>query len=192
MRTFIAIDILEVDKIVHLQNMILKQNKSDKFSMRPIAKGNFHLTLKFLGETDDSEINEITENLRNLKFEPFEIRFTNAGCFPNFSNPRVIWLGLNQQSTEKLNNLYGLISKLLDGISISKHKSQNYLVEQKTDFVPHLTIFRPKPHFKLQKSFIPDLLNVFHVDEVKHVKLKKSVLTPKGSTYTDLLTINAV
>lgn len=192
MRTFIAIDILGVDKIVHLQNMILKQNKSDKFSMRPIAKGNFHLTIKFLGETDDSEINEITENLSNLKFEPFEIRFTNAGCFPNLSNPRVIWLGLDQHSIEKLNNLYDLISKLLDGISLSKDKSQNHLGEQKTDFVPHLTIFRPTHHFKIQKSFNPDLLNIFHVDEVKNVKLKKSVLTSKGSIYSDLLTINAV
>ena len=46
--------------------------------------------------------------------------------------------------------------------------------------------------FKIQKSFNPDLLNIFHVDEVKNVKLKKSVLTSKGSIYSDLLTINAV
>jgi len=192
MRAFIAIDILRVDKIVHFQNMILKQSESDKFSLRPIAKGNFHLTLKFLGETDDSEIKKITENLSNLKFEPFEIRFTHVGCFPNLSNPRVIWLGLDKQSIDKLNNLYNIISKLLDGISESENKSQNYLVEQKTDFVPHLTIFRPKHQFKILKSFDPSLLNVFHIEVVKHVKLKKSVLTSKGSIYSDLLTISAV
>lgn len=192
MRTFIAIDILGVEKIVHYQNMILKQSESDKFSMRPIAKGNLHLTLKFLGEINDSEIKKITENLSNLKFEPFEIRFTNAGCFPNLSNPRVIWLGLDKQSTDKLNILYDTITKLLDGINEFENKSQNNLSNKKTDFVPHLTIFRPKHQFNTLKFFNPSLLYVSHIEEVRHVKLKKSVLTPQGSIYSDLLTINAV
>ena len=82
-----------------------------------------HLTIKFLGETDDFEIKKITENLRNLRFEPFEIRFTNAGCFPNLSSPRVIWLGFDKQCTDKLNNLYNIISKLLNGINGSENKS---------------------------------------------------------------------
>lgn len=172
--------------------MILKQSESDKFSMRPIAKGNLHLTLKFLGEISDSEIKKIAENLRNLKFEPFEIRFTNAGCFPNLSNPRVIWLGLDKQSTDKLNILYDTITKLLDGINEFENKSQNNLSNKKTDFVPHLTIFRPKHQFNTLGSFNPNLLNVSHMEEVKHVKLKKSVLAPQGSIYSDLLTINAV
>lgn len=171
--------------------MLLKQNESDKFIMRPIAKGNFHLTIKFLGETDDFEIKKITENLRNLRFEPFEIRFTNAGCFPNLSSPRVIWLGFDKQSTDKLNNLYNIISKLLNGINGSENKSQNSLVEQKNDYVPHLTVFRPKHNFLL-KSFDPGLVNFFPVEEVRCIKLKKSVLTPQGPIYSDLLTINAL
>jgi 2'-5' RNA ligase len=192
MRTFIAIDIPSVDKIAHLQNMIMKQFEFDKFNLRPIAKGNFHLTIKFLGEIDDSEIKDITKNLRGLRFEPFQIRFINAGCFPNSANPRVIWLGLDRPSNEKLNNLYSIISKLLDKIDNRNDKLQNYVAEEKTAFVPHLTIFRPRLPFKIYKPLDPNLLHVSHVDEVKHIKLKNSVLTPDGPIYSDLLIINAV
>lgn len=192
MRTFIAIDIPSVDKIVHLQHMIMKQFEFDKFNLRPTAKDNFHLTIKFLGEINDSEIKYIIENLRDLKFEPFQIRFISAGCFPNSDNPRVIWLGLDKPSTEKLNNLYNIISKLLDRINKSIDKLQNHTAEEKSAFVPHLTIFRPRQHLKTYKPFDPNLLNVSHVDEVKHIKLKKSVLTPGGPIYSDLLIIDAV
>jgi len=192
MRTFIAIDIPSVDKIVHLQNMIMKQFEFDKFNLRPIAKGNFHLTIKFLGEINDSEIKDIIDNLRGLRFEPFQIRFINAGCFPNSANPRVIWLGLDRPSTEKLNNLYNVISKLLDRINKSADKLQNHMAEEKTAFVPHLTIFRSRQHLKIYKPFDPNLLNVSHVDEVEQIKLKNSVLTPGGPIYSDLLIVNAV
>ena len=192
MRTFIAIDIPSVEKIVHLQNMIMKQFEFDKFNFRPIAKDNIHLTIKFLGDIDDSAIKDVTENLSGMKFESFEIRFIKAGCFPNSTNPRVIWLGLDGPSTEKLNNLYNIISKLLDRINKRRDKLQNYIAEEKAAFVPHLTIFRPRQHFKIYKTFNPDLLKISHVDEVKHIKLKNSVLTSEGPIYSDLLIIDAV
>lgn len=192
MRTFIAIDIPNVDKVIHFQNLIMKQYEFDKYHIRPIPKDNIHLTIKFLGEINEAEVEAITANLGQLSFESFEIRFINAGCFPNSSNPRIIWLGLDKQSTEKLNNLYNLITKLLDKVDGYKNRSQNNVEEEKSAFVPHLTIFRPKQPFQIRKSFDPSILNIFYNDEIKHIKLKKSILTPKGPIYSDIYTINAV
>ncbi len=194
MRTFIAIDILNVDKVVHLQNMIMKQFEFDRFNIRPVAKANIHITIRFLGDIDESAIKDVTENLSAMKFEPFEIRFIKAGCFPpNSTNPRVIWLGVDGPSTEKLNNLYNIISKLLDQVNNKPNdRFQNYIAEEKTAFFPHITLFRPRQRFKISRTFNPDLLNINYADQVKNIKLKKSILTPEGPVYSDLLIVDAV
>ncbi len=191
-RTFVAIDIPNVEKIVHFQNTVMKQFKFDKYHINPIPKDNIHLTIKFLGEINEVEVEAIIANLSQLYFESFEIRFINAGCFPNSSYPRVIWLGLDKQSTEKLNNLYDLITKLLDRVNGYKNRLQNHVGREKSAFVPHLTIFRPNRHFQIYKSLDLNILNVFFNDEIRQIKLKKSILSSKGSIYSDIFTVNAV
>jgi len=96
-------------------------------------------------------------------------------------------------STEKLNNLYNIISKLLDQVNNKPNdRFQNYIAEEKTAFFPHITLFRPRQRFKISKTFNPDLLNINYADQVKNIKLKKSILTPEGPVYSDLLIIDAV
>ena len=114
MRIFVAIDIPKVEKIIHIQNQIMKQYEFVPHHVRLINRHNLHMTIMFLGEKTDFEVREIITNLKSLDFDPFEIRFTNVGCFPKNSNPSVIWLGVDNPSSKKLNDLYDTISKLLE------------------------------------------------------------------------------
>ena len=186
-----AIDISKVEKIINIQNQIMKQYEFVPHHVRLINKHNLHLTIMFLGEKTDFEVKEIISNLKSLEFDPFEIRFTNVGCFPKNSNPSVIWLGLDNQSSKKLNDLYDAISKLLEKDIGYGKETQNDFSEEKPVYVPHLTIFRINRHFKSRISFDP----VFHfdpfTDEICHVKLKQSILTADGPIYSDLFTIDA-
>src|ERR1044072_2386005 len=106
MRVFVAIDIPKVEKIIHVQNQIMKQYEFVPHHVRLVNKYNLHLTIRFLGEKNDFEVRDIKTNLKGLEFDSFEIRFTNVGCFPKSSNPSVIWLGLDNKSSKKLNDLY--------------------------------------------------------------------------------------
>jgi RNA 2',3'-cyclic 3'-phosphodiesterase len=191
MRIFVAIDIPRVQKITYIQNQIMKQYEFDRHSVRLINKYNLHLTIMFLGEKTDLEVREIISNLESLTFDPFEIRFTNIGCFPKNSNPRVIWLGLDNQSSKKLNDLFNAISRLLERDIGYEKETQNDFSEGKSVYIPHLTIFRINRHFKGHISFDTNFQFDQFKDEIRQIKLKQSMLTADGPIYSDLFTINA-
>ena len=190
MRVFVAIDIPKVEKIIHIQNQILKHYEFDSYHVRLINKDNLHLTIMFLGEKTDLEVREIISNLESLTFDPFEIRFTNIGCFPKNSNPRVIWLGLDNQSSKKLNDLFDSISKLLEKYIGYGKETQNDFNEEKSVYVPHLTLFRMNRHFKGRIYIDPTFQFDLYKDEISQIKLKQSMLTADGPIYSDLFTIN--
>ncbi|WP_196817294.1 RNA 2',3'-cyclic phosphodiesterase [Candidatus Nitrosocosmicus oleophilus] len=186
-----AIDIPKVEKIIHIQNQIMKQYEFVPHDVRLINKYNLHLTIMFLGEKTDFEVREIITNLKSLDFDPFEIRFTNVGCFPKNTNPSVIWLGLDNQSSKKLNDLYDAISKLLQkNIGYGKETRKDSS-EEKSVYVPHLTIFRINRHSKSRIFFDPIFQFDPFSDEICQIKLKRSMLTADGPKYSDLFTIDA-
>lgn len=57
---------------------------------------NLHLTLKFLGETSPSQVNEISSRIEHVgnMYQPFEVNITGLGVFPNIKSPRILWLGV--------------------------------------------------------------------------------------------------
>lgn len=191
MRIFIAVDLHNTEKIASLQDLIINQHKFHAQYFRPIPQDNLHLTIKFLGETTDAYVEEIITNLQYLRFESFEVRFVTIGCFPNCTNPRIIWLGLDDKSIKELNNLYHIVMKLLKeakGVSI---ESQFYTHSEKDGFIPHLTIFRANRHIRLLKPLDFNHNNIYYNTNIDEIKLKKSILTSEGPIYSDLLTIEA-
>jgi 2'-5' RNA ligase len=190
MRIFVAIDVPKVEKIIHIQNKIMNQYEFIRHYVRLISKYNLHLTIKFLGEKTDFEVREIISNLKSLHFDPFEIRFTKIGSFPKNSDPRVIWLGLDNQSSKKLNDLYDAISKLLEKDIDYGKETRNDFIEEKSVYVPHLTIFRINRHFKGRISFDPVFQFDPVINKIYQIKLKQSMLTPDGPIYSDLFTID--
>ena len=55
---------------------------------------NMHLTLKFLGDTDEKHVESIKKILDECACvtAPFETVLQGIGVFPNFRQPRVLWL----------------------------------------------------------------------------------------------------
>jgi 2'-5' RNA ligase len=60
-----------------------------------VARDRLHVTLKFLGEQDASLVPRLSSALENtLAARPaFDVRLRGYGAFPNFRNPRVVWMG---------------------------------------------------------------------------------------------------
>ena len=58
----------------------------------------FHLTLKFLGEVDESKIDEIVFNLKKIKFEHFSVFLDSIGFFESHGNVNVVWIDLKPQN----------------------------------------------------------------------------------------------
>ena len=180
-RLFIAVEIENpecLESIIEIQSLIPKN-----ITKQP-TKDNMHITLKFLGDTDSNLIDNITEVLDAIAFEPFNLQFGNVGAFPNNNRPRVLWIGISEGS-EYLKSLSLQINNNLEELGISSEKRQ---------FNAHLTLARIKQPIKNpQKEFFQFFKTKIESYElskfsskVTKILLKKSILTPKGSIYENL------
>jgi len=166
MRLFVAIDLDQEDYFKEIQKKL------------PEAKASFpktfHLTLKFLGETDKKE--EIIGKLKEIKFKYFKLKTTHIGVFPSENYIRVVWLGLNNNNDLK---------KLQQDIE-SALESFNF--KRDFDFHPHITLARIK-FLKDKENFVKKLKEIKFDEkefQVKEFKLIKSELTREGPFYEDI------
>ena len=92
MRTFIAIDLPKPfkDYLAGVQAEL----KATGADIKWVEPCNIHLTLKFLGETDDKKTVEVARALEDVACaeKSFHIRLKSIGAFPNTDFPRVIWV----------------------------------------------------------------------------------------------------
>ena len=180
-RCFIAIEIPEtIRKSVGDIIEILKKSGSDVKWVKP---ENIHITIQFLGETEESLIAAIKESLEKIlaPHHPFYIKITDAGCFPDGRRPRIIWVGM-----EESQNLIRLYKDVANGMT-----RFGYQKEERA-FTPHITIGRVKSQrnmgelLKRLDEFKGRSIAEF---EVQKITLMKSELKPSGAKYYSLAEI---
>lgn len=178
-RTFIAIELpAEIqNKIGELQNSL----KGIGGRISWTKPGNIHLTLKFLGDTDEEIVDEIAAELQQAiqNLTEFKVSVQGTGTFPNFKRPRVIWVGVESKA-EQLQKLAAQIEDCMENFGFQK---------ENRNFTAHLTLGRVKDVAGIQpvseklKSFGNFEAGLF---TVKELYLIKSDLHPAGSIYTRL------
>lgn len=176
MRLFIAIEIPD-DIKEFLYQLICLKTSLDGVSI--VQKGNFHITLKFLGEVKESLIPDIANTLKKIscQFSPFTLRITYPGVFPDKFKPRVIWIG-----TENTDNLKEMAKRIDEEMESFGFKREN------KNFKSHITLARVK-NFHNGKYLYDKIIKRFSEKspqlqfQVKEFVLMKSILTAKGSIY---------
>jgi 2'-5' RNA ligase len=181
MRTFIAVDV-STGALTKLQKEIMSFAGWSPKDVKPVEPQNFHFTLIFLGEKNDSEIESIKAKLAQVQFEPFTVVYTGVGAFPKPSSARVVWVGVDQEGGRKLmalaNDVVARMAEL--GFSVDK------------PFSPHMTIFRAK-HRPVQIGDAPAKYQdrIIGSEVIAKVHLKKSDLSPSGPVYSNIYTVEA-
>ena len=178
-RGFIAVDIDVFSKLLEFE----KEIKETGANVKLVEPENVHITLKFLGDTDESRIDEIDKIMKDAvkEIDPFNIQLEGAGVFPNQNYIKVIWMGIKQGEP------IGLIARKID-----EPLSKMGFKKEKRGFSPHLTIARVKSAKGKDGILhvIEKYRDVQFVDiRVDSIKLKKSDLTPKGPIYTTLIDV---
>jgi 2'-5' RNA ligase len=176
-RTFIAV---ELDPC--LRGLIRElQDLFSCFNLKFVEPEIVHITLKFLGDVDESRIPLISSALDSITCEPFEAIIGGLGVFPNPSNPKVLWLG----AAGKFRILHEDIENLLKPFKFERDTRE---------FTAHATLARVKSLNRDQKSaFINTIRECKDVQlgsmKVNKVLLKKSILTPEYPIYETLHTV---
>lgn len=70
--------------------------------VRWVRLDGIHLTLRFLGPTPDTQLDDVAASVRQtaLEAKPFRVRLSGAGGFPNADRPRALWLGVTEGASE--------------------------------------------------------------------------------------------
>lgn len=133
-----------------------------------------HVTLKFLGELEESRVEEVVNALRvPLRlYSPFEMVISRFGGFPSLKNPRVLFIALSEN--EGLLRLYNEIEERLEALGFKR---------ETRSFVPHITVGRVKGRPRLSGSLPAPRRVSFLISEVA---VMRSILSPEGSRYSTL------
>ncbi|HLN82683.1 MAG TPA: RNA 2',3'-cyclic phosphodiesterase [Candidatus Binatia bacterium] len=180
-RAFIAVDLDDpvIEKICNVVEIL----KSRITEIRWLRKENLHLTLKFLGNIAESQVEPIATALRHPLglFSPCNISAKGLGVFPDFRRPKILWVGL---TGDQLVQLTAEIESALMPLGFTPENRA---------FTPHLTIGRWREGNRPAKNLRQKIgsLNDFEFGAcaVRQIVLFQSVLKPEGASYSELRTI---
>lgn len=181
LRCFVAVEIPEsVRRSIGDIIEILKKTGAD---VKWVHYENIHITMKFLGATGESLVETIKDalNKKLLPYNPFYIKISGIGCFPDTRRPRVIWVGIEDSD---------LIKNLQRDIEDEMVKL-DYPADSRA-FSPHLTIGRvrsPKRMTEMLKRLNEFSTLTFENIEINGITLMKSELNPAGAKYYTLAEI---
>ncbi len=182
-RLFIAADIPVSKNIIELSQKLKQKLNNEGIKWVPLQ--NFHLTLKFLGDTDEvfipGIINALQQSVSGIK--PFDINIKGMGKFSSFGHTKVIWLGVDDK-TNSLSDIATQVNKNLIDLGFAF---------EKRSFKAHLTLARVK--YIRNENFLSDLIqNYAHTQfqnhKVKEIILYQSILKPSGPIYKPISTIS--
>lgn len=178
LRTFVAVDIKPSPELIQTMND-LRNRLSGEF-LKWVSPNILHLTLKFLGDTKFSQVDEIGEELSQVSklFSPFSFRLEGLYYFKNKGVPRVLFANIKEG--EVLQQLAAEIDKKVEKLGFEP---------ETRSFKPHLTLARIK-FLKNKKGFyqvVEEYRNTFfQTVTINELLFYRSILKPEGPEYLHL------
>lgn len=168
MRLFVG---LKVPSSVHPAIEAASSPLVDALGVRMVPPENWHLTLRFIGETqDEAMMRKIEDALSSVRFSPFEILLMGSGAFPSEHSPNAIWIG------GKSPGCVDLVTKIAEALS--------FLALPQERFTIHLTVARaPKRIADIEDFLVKNKEGTVCSFTADKFQLMKSKLTPVGAVY---------
>ncbi|MCW4004044.1 MAG: RNA 2',3'-cyclic phosphodiesterase [Candidatus Bathyarchaeota archaeon] len=177
-RSFIAFD-MENEAVLARLGAVQKQLVETGADLKMVAPQNIHVTLRFLGDISPTMVEKVYEAMKQVKFSPFTVQLCGLGVFPSLSYPRVVWVGMTQ-GAEQLKSIFSQLEPQIQSLGFPKDAY---------GFSPHLTTARVRSGKNKQQlaEFVTKKANYdFGAISADCLRLKKSVLSPQGPTYSTL------
>lgn len=177
-RAFIGVDLAPLPALEGVLGDL-----SNVRGLKTVDSSSLHVTMKFLGDTEESLVPSIGEVMRDScrGISPFEVEVVGSGVFPPKGGARVVWAGMRGAEP-----LVEIASRLEKGM-----QAMGFAPEGRA-FKAHLTLARVKdPTASAEARRIAEahVQGKFGVVGVKEIYLKRSVLRPQGPEYSTVLTI---
>ena len=185
LRTFFACRISD-ENLTRIDHLLVDLKTRIPDSVKWVSPRNLHLTIKFLGEFNQTDVEPIKASLTKVlvNSHPFLTSIHNLGAFPSPAKAQVIWLGLEADHA-----LYRLVETL------EQQCAQLGYPKEKRPFAAHITIGRLRQSASpADSASIAEVLRqrqslVIGEQTIDALHFIKSELTPHGPIYQTLFTI---
>lgn len=157
------------------------RQRREKLPVKWVRPENIHLSLKFLGEVEETREPDLRTALQRVagsghEPRPLTLQIAGFGVFPDYHRPHVLWVGVTPEPGLEL---------LQHGVE-QAFAPLGFPTEART-FRPHVTVARAARNAK-PRDFVglEELLADLDFDEtvtVSDVDLMQSTLTPEGPVY---------
>ncbi|HEX5921225.1 MAG TPA: RNA 2',3'-cyclic phosphodiesterase [Nitrososphaeraceae archaeon] len=181
-RVFVAADIYRKNEIQKIQRELLTYLHLENKYLKIVRPENFHFTLVFFGEVDNSILDKIVTKISEIEFQSFEINFGTIGAFPNNNQAKVVWIGLDEKTKDAFSHLSVLVMSKLEDLDLKLEK------EIEKEIIPHITLFRTK---KVSLSLkLSEVKSNFSIgDKIDTISVKKSMTTLQGPIYENIISV---
>jgi RNA 2',3'-cyclic 3'-phosphodiesterase len=178
-RTFIAIDLPPA--VISLLGKVQEELKATGLRVKWVRPKNIHLTLKFIGNINPSDIDKICGAMTDAvdDIDGINLVARGVGVFPGIKRPRVVWIGLGGQ----IQLLFAMQRALEDNLEALGFE------KEKRPFKGHLTLgrFKQTVHPDTIRQFLQEYANLSSEEfTVRRIILFRSELKPTGAVYTQL------
>jgi 2'-5' RNA ligase len=180
-RAFIAIELPpELKKELAVLEAQLRKNSPPVIKW--VDPQTMHITLKFLGDTSDSIIDDLMLALKEAVkgAAPFKLEIHGVGSFSGPDRTETIWVGVSGE----MEKLAALQKNIESNTELLGYKREKRL------FSPHLTLGRVRDEAgssdcrRIGKLITETTFTALHNVDVTAVNLLKSQLTPAGAIHT--------
>lgn len=179
LRLFVAVNF--PDKIKQSLGFLIQNLRSMPSDASWVREENIHITIQFLGNVPEDQINAIVNALNRsvTGIVPFHLELRGAGVFPSAERPRVLWLGVSGD-TPVLFRLRQQVQKELELL---------YFKPEGRRFSPHLTLARIRsplgfsPVLERAQRLMQDNGKKIVSTAVNSIELMQSDLKPGGPKY---------
>jgi RNA 2',3'-cyclic 3'-phosphodiesterase len=142
---------------------------------RWVPPENYHVTLRFIGETPRHVAEEVDLALAGLKAPCFALTLAGVGTFSKGGRSNSLWVGVERNP--KLDHLKSKIEIALQRCGLEPERRR---------FQPHLTLARLDGAAEAKLAFFVQAHNLFRADPVpvEHFTLFSSLLGKEQAVYT--------
>lgn len=175
MRLFIALALPRSLRrgLERLQNM-----QHGIYGVRWVPPANMHLTLRFLGDTQENRLDDLNAALQRLAAPAFELTLRGAGEFGHGQDKQSLWIGT--EPSPALAHLHEKIETLV--------QREDFPADRRR-FTPHVTVARfghsIRPAY-IEQFIVGNALFTAGPETIPAFTLYRSYLGKRGATYVPL------
>ena len=180
MRVFVAVEL--PGKIREALAALVGELKQEIPGPRWVRPQGIHLTLRFLGEVSQTDLERLSDQLARRVPQtpgPFTVSLEGLGVFPEKGRPRVLWVGLLEPGGA-LMKLQSIVEGAVEAAALPGMKKED------RPYRPHLTLARfaeGRPSPGLARALSAREGHGWGGFEVSSVCLVQSLLKPGGAEY---------